>query len=118
MRKNKYEIAQVLDPDEITDMSEAQKQHYLSLGYQPCRLTSGKIKWLNPSQQVSAFVTKKPEYRFIPVKKSRAGSSKRRRRRYSSPSKAFIREHWFFIVLIALIMIGLLFVVKYWNLIV
>ncbi len=117
MRKSKHDIVKILDPEDVTDLTEAQREHYVSLGYQPCLLSSGRIKWLTPSQQVSTIVRTQSKYRFIPKKKPRISSYKRRKRGYSSPFKTFIRENWFFLVLIAMIIIGLLILIRYWNLI-
>lgn len=113
MRKKKHDIVQVLDPDDVTDLTEAQKEHYVSLGYQPCLLSSGKIKWLTPSQQVSTIVRSQSRHVFIPKKKAQITSYKRRKRGYSSPVKAFFRENWFFLTLIVIIIITILLTLKY-----
>lgn len=117
MSKKKYDIIQVLDPADITDLTEAQKEHYQSLGYQPCVLSSGKIKWLNHSQQVSRIVKSRPQLNIIPNKKKKISSTKRYRRRHSKAFSGFIRDNWLFIFIILLIVVGLLLLLKYWNLI-
>lgn len=67
--KKKHDIVQVLDPEDVTDLTDAQKELYISLGYQPCLLSSGKIKWLNQGQQVSTLVRPQGWSRLIPKKR-------------------------------------------------
>ena len=116
MKKKKYDIIQVLDPDDITDLTVAQKDYYLSLGYQPCMLSSGKIKWLNHSQQVSAIVKPSSKHRFIPNKKNNITSKTRRRRRHKSIVATFLMENWFFISLLILIGLSIFLVTRFLHL--
>ncbi len=116
MRKEKHDIIQVLDPDEVTGLTDAQKKHYLSLGYQPCKLASGRIKWLNMGQQAAMLTKKRHGYSIIPKAKTRDSSTRRRRSVEINPFREFVRRNWI-IILLALIIIALLCVVKYWNLI-
>ena len=113
MRKKKHDIVQVLDPEDVTDLTDAQKELYISLGYQPCLLSSGKIKWLNQGQQVSTLVRPQGWSRLIPKKKTNITSYKRRRRRYSNPVRVFLKENWVFLVLLVLIGLAIYFTLKY-----
>jgi len=96
MSKRKYIVVQVLDPEEVSGYSEAQKAHYVSLGYMPCLLANGGTKWLTESQRViRAAQASRPFFRF--GIKPKMANNRRTRRRHRSNMQKFLLANWKFI---------------------
>ncbi|HNZ06823.1 MAG: hypothetical protein KBA79_01160 [Candidatus Cloacimonetes bacterium] len=115
MSKKKYIVVQVLDPAEVDGYSDAQKTHYLSLGYLPCLLANGTTKWLTESQRViRAAQANKPFFRFS----SKAQIPKKNRhthRRHRSNFRKFMLDNWQFVSLLLGLVAVLWALLTYWN---
>lgn len=114
MSNRKYIVIQILAPEEVSGYSEAQKAHYLSLGYMPCLLANGNVKWLTESQRnIRATKAQKPFFRFgrrpKPLRRGRG------RKRHRSQIRKFLLENWKFISLILALVIVLWILLIYWN---
>jgi len=106
MTKRKSKIVKELDPNDVEGFSEARIRHYLSLGYHPYLDENSKIKWLTGSQATLRGAKKVKislGHNIFPTKNRK----KHRRRRRRHHLLSFIRQHWLFILIVALVLIWL-----------
>lgn len=114
MSKRKYIVVQVLEPEEVSGYSEAQKAHYVSLGYMPCLLANGTTKWLTESQRVlREAIAAKPVFRFSG--KTKPARNKRSRRKHRSQIHKFWLQHWRFISILLGLTLAMWVLIAYWT---
>ena len=114
MSNRKYIVIQILAPEEVSGYSETQKAPYLSLGYMPCLLANGNVKWLTETQRViRATKAHHSFFRFSrrpkPIKRGRG------RKRHRSQFRKFLLENWKFISIILAVVIVIWVLLIYWN---
>ena len=115
MSKKKYIVVQVLDPGEVSGYSNAQKSHYLSLGYLPCLLANGTTKWLTESQRViRAAKANKPFFSFS-SKPYKPMKNRHTRKRHRSDFQKFLYDNWKFLCLLLSVLVVLWVLLVYWN---
>lgn len=103
---------QPIDPDAITDISDARKESLISQGLRPYRSEGGKVKWLNLEQvayKLSKNIHKPIRTPFSFHKIHRGGH--RRRRKHSHRARRFWRRVGFY-ALIAVLFFLIIFLFK------
>lgn len=112
MTKKQETIVQELDIKEVEGFSEAQISYYLSLGFKPYACRGGKVKWLMPEQQSLRIASRRRRTwieRLFLVKPD----TPRPRKRHRANFIKFIRYHWLFLLIIALLAMALAYIIKY-----
>lgn len=49
---------QFIDPEEVNDISEEQKEYLLKTGYRPFLTAHGRVKWITPEQHAYRSVSR------------------------------------------------------------
>lgn len=116
MSKRKYIVVQELDPDDVSDIADAQKRHYISLGYKPFLMADGRTKWLTDTQRAVRESKAKHPFSLRRLFKH-APASRRRKRRHRSDFSKLILANKGFILLLFGILIAVLLLMRFWSLI-
>jgi hypothetical protein len=117
MKKTKYQVVQELDPESVDDIEQHKRDHYVSLGYKPYLLSDGTVKWLTETQMVYHRANSVHSPILPKLKSSSSNPSKRRRSKHRSNLHKFFLQHWVFIVVMVLLIIGMWFLWTNWNVI-
>jgi len=113
MSKNQRNNFELIDPDTVTELSDARKKHMLEQGYRPYRTDQNKIKWLNNDQLAYKMV--KTHHSFVMPgvsKRIHPKKSYKRRKHHSHRIRRFWRKILFYILLI-FILIALFYLFKH-----
>lgn len=113
MKKQKFLVVQELDPESVEDIEQHKREHYLHLGYKPYLMADGAIKWLTETQRVYREASTTPKS-IIPRFHSPRSSRKHKHR---SNMHKFFLEHWLFITMLMVLVVGLWFLWTNWHVI-
>ena len=111
-RNDRYQLLQELDPDEVTDISDAHKKMLLAQGLKPFRTSHNKIKWANTATQIYKLGQQNHKFHFFP-KKRMADRPNRIRKRHRSRLVMVLRDNWVFFMVLALIIVILLYILNF-----
>ncbi|HRY84862.1 MAG TPA: hypothetical protein P5533_09540 [Candidatus Cloacimonadota bacterium] len=111
-RKEHYQLLNELDPNDITDISEAHKKMLLAQGLKPFRTTHGQVKWANTATQIYKLSQKSHKFHLFP-KKRKSSHPNQIRRRHRSRILLLIRDNWLFFLILAALAAGLLYIVRF-----
>jgi len=117
MKKQKFLVVQELDPESVEDIEQHKREHYLSLGYKPYLLTDGSVKWLTDAQRVYREASTTPVSVLPRFLHKKSGGNFRRRHKHRSNLHKFLLEHWLFIAMMGVLVVGLWFLWTNWNVI-
>ncbi|MDI3503466.1 MAG: hypothetical protein PWP64_402 [Candidatus Cloacimonadota bacterium] len=115
MTRKKTRIVKELEPEEVEGYSQAQIEHYLSLGYRPYLDERSHIKWLTGAQ----YSLRGAHHVHVPVTRRLIHprhSGRYRKKRGHRSLYRFFREYWFFILLVVVLGVFLILVFFYPNL--
>ena len=110
--KDHYLLLEELDPNDVTDISEAHKKMLLAQGLKPYRTSHNQIKWANTATQIYKLSQQSTKFHLFPRKK-RSRHPGKGRRRHRTKLFVIIRDNWFFLFIVMLIAAGILYVLKY-----
>ncbi len=109
MSKRRTHIIEELDPQNVENFSEAQKQFYTSMGYKPYLNADGKTVWLSPELHPLRInsKTRRPFFKRLFYRSKIVVPERRRRRPWI---QKFLRHNW----ILFLIIIGVVLFVKFY----
>jgi len=113
MSKRRTHIIEELDPHNVENFSEAQKQFYASMGYKPYLNADGKTVWLSPELHPLRINSKvrRPLFKKLFGRNKIVIPERRRRRPWITK---FIRHNWLLFLIIAGLMLFVMFYMHYY----
>lgn len=116
MSKNKYKVLNPIDPSDVKNTGNHEKNNLLLNGYRPYQTEDGSIKWLTAEQRSYKLMQGRKVSFFskLIIRFPKTNGRKRKRR---SSVKAFIRSYLVFFLLMVLITVAITLTLKYFYLI-
>ena len=112
-RNDHYLLLQELDPNDVTDISDAHKKMLLAQGLKPFRTSRNHIKWANTATQIYKLSQQKQKFHLFPRKKKTIARPNRIKRHRRSHLLLAMKDNWILVLMIIMILASLLFVVTF-----
>lgn len=94
-------------------ISEAERKHYLGLGYKPYLMTDGSTKWLTVTQRVYREAQRAPRWTLKSLFR-KAPHKAKYKRRHGNSMRNMLREHWVFLSIVAGSVLIIWLVMHFW----